>query len=466
MASIVVCGGGVVGLCAAMMLARDGHEVTVVEADPDPPPAAPLDAWTSWRRKGVAQFVQPHNLFGRFRRICDQELPGLTDRLLDAGCVWVEPLKTLPPSIEDTAARPNDDRFRYVTGRRPVVEAAIAAAAEDEPGVSVRRGVRLSGFVGGTPAIAGTPHVGGVRTDDGEEIGADFVVDATGRRSQAPKWLGELGALEPYEEAEDCGFVYYTRYFGGPERPERLGPPLTALGSISVLTLDGDNDTWSVTVFAMMGDTPLKRFRFDDCFDRVLRACPLQAHWLDGEPLTDVFAMAGVLDRYRRFVVDGKPVVTGFAAVGDAWACTNPSAGRGLSVGLIQAQLLRRCVRDAIEDPAAFAAVWDERVQEQVAPFYRNQIAFDRVRLGQMRAIRDGVEPPPLDWPLARLAAVAGYDADLFRAALETIQCLALPQEVLLRPGVQEKIDSLTGQVEVQPTPGPDRRQLLELLAA
>jgi FAD dependent oxidoreductase len=79
--SVVVCGGGVVGLCTAMMLARDGLDVTMFEADPAEPPA-PVDAWSSWTRKGVAQFRQPHNLFGRFRQICDDELPGLTDKLL------------------------------------------------------------------------------------------------------------------------------------------------------------------------------------------------------------------------------------------------------------------------------------------------------------------------------------------------------------------------------------------------
>jgi flavin-dependent dehydrogenase len=61
--------------------------------------------------------------------------------------------------------------------------------------------------------------------------------------------------------------------------------------------------------------------------------------------------MAGILDRYRRFVVEGNPIVTGFAAVGDAWACTNPSAGRGLSVGIVHAQLLRSTVRGYLGDP-------------------------------------------------------------------------------------------------------------------
>lgn len=465
MSSIVICGGSVIGLSVAVMLAQDGHEVTVLEADPDGAPPASADAWTSWARKGVAQFHQPHNLFARFRQVADQELPGLTERLLAAGCVWVDYLESFPPSISDRSPRDGDDTLRFVTGRRPVIESVVAAMADDQPGVSVRRGVRVRELLAGRSVIPGIPHVAGVRTTTGEEIHADLVVDATGRRSSTVDWLTGLGAREPYVESEDSGFVYYTRYFTGATRPTRRGRALMPIGSITVLTLDGDNDTWSVTLFASTGDAPLKDLRKSDAFTRVVQACPLQAHWLDGTPITEVLPMAGILDRYRRFVVDGRPVVTGYAAVGDAWACTNPSAGRGLSVGLLHAQLLRGAVRDHLDEPAAFAQVWDEYTEQVVAPYYRNQIAADRARVAEMDASRNGFVPKPPDSVMARFATAAGYNADAYRGLLETVMCLALPQEVLGRPGIKDKVETW-GQHPSPPAPGPDREQLLRLLSA
>ena len=40
MADIVIVGAGVVGLGTALLLAQDGHRVTVLERDPQPPPRA------------------------------------------------------------------------------------------------------------------------------------------------------------------------------------------------------------------------------------------------------------------------------------------------------------------------------------------------------------------------------------------------------------------------------------------
>ncbi len=83
----------------------------------------------------------------------------------------------------------------------------------------MRRGVSIAALVTGEPVVGGSPHVVGVRTTEGDELRADLVVDAMGRRSKLVEWLQELGSPEIPITSEDSGFVYYTRYFTGPEPP-------------------------------------------------------------------------------------------------------------------------------------------------------------------------------------------------------------------------------------------------------
>ncbi len=163
MTSVVVCGSGIVGLLAALLLAGDGHEVTVLEADPRRQPADPKQTWESWQRPGVAQFRQPHNLLPPFLAVLDEQLPDLTGRLLAAGCGRGNLLEPHPPSIPEWVPRPDDTRFDVITGRRAVVEAVVTAAwcLARLPDVLARPGVRERvDALGARTGSAGRPPPG------------------------------------------------------------------------------------------------------------------------------------------------------------------------------------------------------------------------------------------------------------------------------------------------------------------
>jgi 2-polyprenyl-6-methoxyphenol hydroxylase-like FAD-dependent oxidoreductase len=465
MARVLVLGGGVIGLSTAMMLARQRHDVTVLERDNDPVPSSPDEAWHTWERRGVAQFRQPHFLQAAARHLLDAYLPDVKRELVDAGCVTFDVSTLIPPSIADRGRRAGDERFVTVTGRRVTIEYAVARAAERA--IPIRRGVSVVELLTGPHAANGVPHVTGVRTLDGQEITADLVVDAMGRRSKIPDWLEAIGARRPIDEAEESGFLYYTRFFRSrtTELPPCRSGLLTHFHSFSLLTLPGDSHTWSTTVFVFSGDPVMKSLRDVDRWTALVAACPLHAHWLDGEPISSVLPMGGVADRYRRFVVDGVPVAAGIVSVGDSWACTNPVGGRGISMGLMHAVGTVEVVQKHLNDPLALALAHDDMTEARVTPWYRNTVEFDRKRTAQIRAVVQGQTVARANDPADLLPTAMMYDADLFRAGAEIFSLLALPQQVLARPGVADRIMGLAASHPAMVSQGPTRDDVIHILA-
>jgi 2-polyprenyl-6-methoxyphenol hydroxylase-like FAD-dependent oxidoreductase len=466
MASIVVTGGGMAGLTTAMLLADDGHDVLVTERDPAPVPS-PTEAWESWTRRGVNQFRLAHFLQARFRLEAQKAFPRVVTALEDAGGLRLNVIEQAPAEMTG-GRRPDDGDFTSITARRPVAEAVVAACAEATPGLSVRRGVAVSGLL--TAASPGVPHITGVRTDQGEKIRADLVVDATGRRSPLPDWVEAAGGRRPTQELEDCGFVYYGRHFRSADGslPPMLAGLLQEYGSISVLTLPADNGTWGIVIIASAADTAMRAVRDVDAWTAVVSGLPLAAHWLEGEPLDDrVQMMAKIEDRHRGFVAAGQPVATGVVAVADSWACTNPSLGRGITMGLMHSLALRDLLRtSAGDDPLSFARAFDEATMATVEPWYRATLAFDRHRLADIDAHIRGETYRPDDpgWDIAQgLQFAAGLDPDCFRALLSVVGVLRTPEEALDRPGVFEKVIALGAGWRDAPAFGPSRDQLLSM---
>jgi 2-polyprenyl-6-methoxyphenol hydroxylase-like FAD-dependent oxidoreductase len=462
---IVVLGGGVIGLATAMLLARQGHDVTVFERDDARVPGSAEEAWSVWERDGVAQFRQPHFLHPSVRLILDEHLPEVKEELLRAGCVTFDFLSLMPPSIADRAPRPGDERFVTVTGRRPAIEYSFARAAEEV--LPIERGVAIAGLLTGPSAAPGVPHVSGVRLAGGAEIRADLVVDAMGRRSKLSDWLEAIGARQPIDEGEESGFIYYTRYFRsmtGRVPTYRAGLN-SEFHSFSLLTLLGDSQTWGVTVYVLSGDPALKALRDPARWTKLVAACPAHTHWLEGEPITDVLPMGGIVDRYRRFVVEGAPVATGIVSVGDAWACTNPVQGRGIGIGLIHAVGTAEVVREHLGDPMQLALAQDAMTEARAMPWYRDTVAYDRRRATQIAAAIEGREAPAPTGPEELLPVAMVHDPDVFRAYIDIRALLALPKEVLERPSLVGRIAEVAAAHPPPAPRGPSREDVLRMLA-
>ncbi|MGP4030297.1 NAD(P)/FAD-dependent oxidoreductase [Actinomadura sp. 3N407] len=354
-----------------------------------PSPGAGADrVWDDWERPGLNQFRQPHFMLPRWRAEMERELPEVVKELEAMGGARVNVVGMVPAALTG-GGREGDGRFATVTARRPTLEAAMAAVAERVPGVRVLRGVPVTGLVTGRPLVPGMPHIAGVMAGRGRAIRAGLVVDATGRRSPLPGMLDAVGGRRPAEEREDSVFVYYARHFRARNEgtPEALGTPLQHFEGVSILTLPCDNDTWAVAFIASSRDRRLRTLRERVAWERALGMFPTVAHWDAGEPLTGEWVIAGIEDRYRRYVVDDYPAATGLLAVGDAWACTSPSLGRGASIGLLRACALRDVLRETGPDePAKLAERFDEVTETTVGPLYRMTPAFDRHRLAVGRA--------------------------------------------------------------------------------
>jgi 2-polyprenyl-6-methoxyphenol hydroxylase-like FAD-dependent oxidoreductase len=474
MARIVTLGAGMNSLTAAMLLAADGHQVTVLERDPQAPPP-PERAWEAWDRPGVAQFRQLHFMLSRWRVELERTLSWVLEDLVAAGGLRFNPVTAVPEERRG-AIRPDDDRFETVTARRPVLEAVLAAAAERTPGVVVRRGADVRGFVVGRPTAPGVPHVAGVRTADGATVPADLVVDCRGRNARVGDWLGEIGAAAPVEQRDRAGFVYYGRHFSSADGtlPPALAPLLQHYAPFSAVTLPADNGTWSVGLITSSADRPLRALRDPAAWDAALAQCPAIAHWAAPErgarPITGVEVMAGLQDRSRRLVVDGQPVVTGAVLLGDAWARTNPALGRGTSIGAVHAGALRQALQEVDpDDPDKLVRRFDDLTCGVVEPLYRATRAFDRHRLAELDGEITGTpyESDDPGWQLTKAVTAAALgDPDALRLYARMTLLLEPAEQVLTDPDLVNRVRTIGATAPRYPVPGPTRAEALSAIGA
>ena len=484
---IAVVGGSVAGLSAALLLARDGHDVVVLERDATSLPATPVEAFESWDRRGAPQVRQSHAFLARLRNLLRDRAPDVLAALLAAGAEELRFADLLPPTMPDRSARPGDEDLVMLACRRVTFEWVLRRAALAEARIEFRGGaevVALRAAAGAPPRVQGLVLRGPAGT---ESLDADYVIDASGRRSKLPAWLAELGAPPVREEAEDCGIYYCSRFYrlrSASARPQRETTVGQDLGYLKFAVFHGDSGIFSITFAASPDDAPLRTLLRERPFEIAALALPATRPWVQpelAEPISGVHGMGNLRNVRRFYVEDGRPLALGVLAIGDAAIHTNPLYGRGCSFAVVYAAALADLLRAHGDDAAGAALALEAMNAREVAPWYdlargQDRDAIDvaeRWRRGEQpdEPREDGgfVEPKSYLRSLIRhgLVPALARDADVSRTFFRSFNLLDPPGDLLRDPQLVVKILEYyrTRHEREDPVLGPGRAELVELLA-
>ncbi|MBO3752664.1 FAD-binding monooxygenase [Streptosporangiaceae bacterium NEAU-GS5] len=419
------------GLLAAGALAGAYDEVLLADRDPLP------EEVSARQRRGVPHGRHAHGLLGGGLEAMEELLPGIGDDLVKAGVPVGDISANIRLCVNGRRLRPVSLGFRSLSVSRPYLESSVRDRVAALPNVTILGDHDVVGLL---TRAEGNQVVGATlrsRTPDGADVGylADLVVDATGRGSRAPVWLGELGYPAPAEERVTVDLIYTTRVFTAPA--DALGEDIAIIVAPTVAHPRGgvaqrlEDGKVLVTLFGILGDAAPEDLRGflefaatlprPDIAGSLARATPC------GEPWGFRFP-ASIRRRYER--LDRFPA--GLLALGDAVCSFNPQYGQGMSVAAQEAVVLRRMAETALDPLEFFRAIapvvdvpWQIAVGADLA---FPGVAGARTAMGRF-----------VNAYLRRLHAAAEHDAVAAGAFIRVAHLLA-PPSALFRPSVALRV--------------------------
>jgi 2-polyprenyl-6-methoxyphenol hydroxylase-like FAD-dependent oxidoreductase len=406
----VTIGAGVGGLLAARVLADHFDEVVVLERDALASDGRP--------RKGVPQGRHIHALLAAGREVIERMFPGFARDLVARGGLVADVSRLRWFDYGGHHARCTG--IEAVLASRPAIEEMLRGRLLALPNVRLRDGCDVTGLAAGD-------RVSGVRLGE-EHLPADLVVDAGGRGSRAPAWLGELGYPPPLADVVEIGLGYATRLFRRrdelgrdagvvvvPTPPSRRGAVLEAI----------EGDRFILTLFGMLGDHPPLDAEGFRQFADSLPAPDIREFLGRAEALTDAVPFrfpAGIRRRYEAL----PRFPEGFLVFGDAICSFNPVYGQGMSAAALQGDALGRLLAAGGERLAPrFFAEAARIVDAPWAMSVGGDLAYPEVE--GRRTVQDRL----IGWYLAHLRRGAQRDPALALAFQRVANLIAPPHSLL-----------------------------------
>src|SRR5581483_4174863 len=332
---VVVVGASMAGLFAAAAAASTGNPVIVLERDVLPDTPRP--------RAGVPQGEQPHVFLFRGLLALEDLLPGSLQDFLDRGAV---PFDTgdLPWLTQHGWLPVGQRAFEVLSMTRPLFEYTVRRRVEGLPEVQIREGCKVTSLRRGNRGWE-------VSVADGSPIMADLVIDASGRSSRLPIWLGDAGVAAAARVSEvDAHLGYASRMYADvPSDTTAAGvviqqTPATLIGGMALRVED---ERWLVTAVGCGEHRPPRSAAGFESFLERLPDPALVQLVRHAEPISDVAVHRQTSNRRHHYEqVPGWP--DGLLVVGDALCAFNPIYGQGITVAACEAVVLRQALADGL----------------------------------------------------------------------------------------------------------------------
>jgi 2-polyprenyl-6-methoxyphenol hydroxylase-like FAD-dependent oxidoreductase len=437
----VVVGAGMAGLVAARVLADHFTAVTVIDRDRLPAGPAP--------RAGVPQSRHIHILLARGMALLDQLFPGLEQELLAAGAVPIDfpgDAVWLSPAGWSQRFRPG---LRLVSCSRPLLEWTVRRRLAAATTVGFLEGQEATGLTADNNSTVVTgirlrtrPHPSAAVAPD-STLPAALVIDASGRSSRTPEWLGELGYPAPPETTINPFLGYATRAYARPKDAMtdwrllyvQANPPQT--GRMGLL-LPVEGDRWMVGLAGAGRDYPPTDETGFLQFAASLRSPIIHDAIHHARPLSPIHGYRQTDNRWRHYE-QAQRWPERLIVLGDA-ACTfNPIYGQGLTMAALAGATLQQCLQahrhsQAPDDLAGLARRTHRALAHTTAAVWLLATGED-LRHPTTEGARPTLRTRLMHRYLNRLGPVATGNRTVNAAFLEVAN-LVRPPTALFRPNV------------------------------
>jgi 2-polyprenyl-6-methoxyphenol hydroxylase-like FAD-dependent oxidoreductase len=384
-------------------------------------------------RKAVPQGHHAHALLGRGREVMEGFFPGLTQDLINKGAKSGDTQAQVRWYGRGLPLAQAESGMMGLAVSRPLLEGYIRSRVMALPGVSLIENCDVLGLVS-TSDKSRVTGVRLVRRNLGsleESLNADLVLDASGRGSQAPKWLGALSYEAPQIEQVRVGLGYASVHCV--RRPEDqdynavvvAASPHNPRGAAMIAQEGG---RWIVSVGGFMGDHAPTDYAGFLAYTKTLAAPEIAEVVGRGEVIGEIVPFqypASVRRHYQKL----KRFPQGLLVFGDAICSFNPVYGQGMTSAALQALALKTELdKGKAQLAQRFFRAASRVVDIPWSMAVGNDLNHPKVEGQRTPKIRF------INWYMSKLFVAAHQDAVVAKAFLKVTNLIAPPPSLMAPP--------------------------------